>query len=134
MATAESNPERARPPVPPGSVPGQGRSSSFGGAIRYLFLESLTVTVATRLARGRIPSQGSVLAIPSRSPSLRVHSAPKQVVSLRPMKELVEHLEPSHPFRILLLGEPDQISRQEYAAKVVGWYRLIMTRAGSGTT
>ncbi|MGA7846227.1 MAG: hypothetical protein WCB18_03960 [Thermoplasmata archaeon] len=87
--------------------------------------------MATRLARGRIPSQGSVLAIPSRSPSLRVHSAPKQVVSLRPMKELVEHLEPSHPFRILLLGEPDQISRQEYAAKVVGWYRLIMTRAGS---
>lgn len=50
---------------------------------------------------------------------------------MRPMKELVEHLEPSHPFRILLLGEPDQISRQEYAAKVVGWYRLIMTRAGS---
>jgi len=44
---------------------------------------------------------------------------------------MAEGLEPTHPFRILLLGEPDQISREEYATKVVGWYRLIVNPAGS---
>ncbi len=54
------------------------------------------------------------------------------MVSLREMKAMAQGLEPSHPLRVLILGEPDEIPRQEYAAKVVGWFRLIVTPAGSG--
>ncbi len=53
------------------------------------------------------------------------------MVSLREMKAMVQCLDPSHPIRILLLGEPDEIPRQEYASKVVGWFRLIVTPGGS---
>ena len=53
------------------------------------------------------------------------------MVSLREMKEMVQGLGPSHPLRILLLGEPDEIPRQEYANKVVGWFRLIVTPVDS---
>ena len=52
------------------------------------------------------------------------------MVSLREMKAMAHGLDPSHPFRVLLLGEPDEIPRQEYASKVVGWFRLIVTPAG----
>jgi len=53
------------------------------------------------------------------------------MVSLREMKAMAQSLEPSHPFRILILGEPDEMPRDEYSSKVVGWFRLIVTRAGS---
>jgi hypothetical protein len=47
------------------------------------------------------------------------------LVSLREMKAVVERLEPNDPLRILVLGEPDELPRPEYAAKVVGWFRLL---------
>jgi hypothetical protein len=47
------------------------------------------------------------------------------------MKAMAQSLEPFHPLRILVLGEPDEIPRSEYANKVVGWFRLIVTPAGS---
>ncbi|MGC2358691.1 MAG: hypothetical protein WA691_00045 [Thermoplasmata archaeon] len=53
------------------------------------------------------------------------------MVSLREMKSMAHGLDPSHPLRILVLGEPDEIPRHEYANKVVGWFRLIVTPAGS---
>ena len=53
------------------------------------------------------------------------------MVSLREMKAMAQGLEPSHPLRILVLGEPDEIPQFEYASKVVGWFRLIVTPAGS---
>ncbi len=53
------------------------------------------------------------------------------MVSLREMKAMAQGLDPFHPLRVLILGEPDEIPRQEYAAKVVGWFRLIVTPAGS---
>ena len=53
------------------------------------------------------------------------------MVSLRQIKAMAQGLEPTHPLRILVLGEPDEIPRQEYASKILGWYRLILTRADS---
>ena len=47
------------------------------------------------------------------------------------MKAMVESLDLSHPLRILVLGEPDELPREEYASKILGWYRLIVTRADS---
>ena len=67
----------------------------------------------------------------SPSPSLPLFDGADLMVSLREMKAMALGLDPSHPFRILLLGEPDEIPRQEYASKVVGWFRLIVTPAGS---
>lgn len=74
--------------------------------------------------------EGSVLPIPSRPPSLP--GVGESLVSLREVKALAESLSPSHPFRIIVLGEPDEMPRTEYAAKVVGWFRLIAGRADSG--
>ena len=68
--------------------------------------------------------------IASRPPSSRLED-PDPTVSLREMKAMAQGLDPAHPFRILLLGEPDEIPRQEYASKVVGWFRLIVTLAVS---
>lgn len=53
------------------------------------------------------------------------------MVSLREMKAMVQGLDPANPLRILVLGEPDEIPRSEYATKVVGWFRLIVTPADS---
>ena len=51
------------------------------------------------------------------------------MVSLREMKAMVRGLDPANPLRILILGEPDEIPRAEYASKVVGWFRLIVAPA-----
>jgi hypothetical protein len=51
-------------------------------------------------------------------------------VSLRPIKELVQRMDPNHPLRIVLLGEPDEMSRWEYGAKVSGWLRLPYAMKG----
>ena len=53
------------------------------------------------------------------------------LVSLRELKALVQGLEPADSLRILILGEPDEVPRREYASKIVSWYRLILTRADS---
>lgn len=52
-------------------------------------------------------------------------------MSLRELKSMVQSLEPSNLVRVLVLGEPDEIPRQEYATKIIGWFRLIVTPAGS---
>ena len=56
-------------------------------------------------------------------------SGGEQLIDLRALKAVVRTLVPAHPLRILVLGEPNEISREEYAAKVSGWFRLL--RIGS---
>lgn len=46
-------------------------------------------------------------------------------MSLRPFKTSIEYLPPTHPLRILLAGEPEEIPREEYVTKMVGWWRLL---------
>lgn len=53
------------------------------------------------------------------------------LVSLRQLKEMVQGLEPSNLLRIMVLGEPDEMPRSEYAMKVLSWYRLILTPVDS---
>jgi hypothetical protein len=49
------------------------------------------------------------------------------MVSLRQLKAMVQGLEPSNPLRVLVMGEPDEMPRAEYAAKALSWFRLILT-------
>ena len=53
------------------------------------------------------------------------------LVSLRQLKSMVQGLEPTNALRIMVLGEPDDVPRGEYAAKILTWYRLIVTPEGS---
>ena len=53
------------------------------------------------------------------------------LVSLRQLKAMVQGLEPSNLLRIMVLGEPDEMPRSEYAMKVLSWYRLILTPVDS---
>ena len=53
------------------------------------------------------------------------------IVSLHQLKAMVQGLEPSNPLRIMVLGEPDEVPRVEYASKILSWYRLILTRVDS---
>ncbi len=57
------------------------------------------------------------------------HATP--MVSLMPVKAMAQTLDSGHPFRILILGEPDEMPRDEYATKVVGWFRLIANSVDS---
>ncbi len=84
------------------------------------------------MARGATISRAGALISSSRPPSLVRFAGADLMVSLREMKAMAQSLDPSHPLRVLILGEPDEIPRQEYAAKVVGWFRLIVTPADSG--
>ncbi len=84
------------------------------------------------MARGATISRAGALTSSYRPPSLVRFGGADLMVSLREMKAMAQSLDPSHPLRILILGEPDEIPRQEYAAKVVGWFRLIVTPADSG--
>ncbi len=68
------------------------------------------------------------LPLPPRSSFLPRFEGVDIMVSLREMKAMAQNLDPSHPLRILVLGEPDEIPRQEYASKVSGWFRLILNR------
>lgn len=72
-------------------------------------------------------SKASALLASSRPPSPVRFAGADLLVSLRQLKSMVQGLEPSNPLRIIVLGEPDEIPRFEYAAKVLGWYRLILT-------
>jgi hypothetical protein len=70
------------------------------------------------------PAKASALLASSRPPS-PIRSGPfGEFVSLRDLKACVAQLPPAHPLRVLLSGEPDEIPRSEYAAKLVGWFRL----------
>jgi hypothetical protein len=82
------------------------------------------------MARAAITDQRvRLLSAPTSPPSQNADSDP--MVSLREMKTRAEALDPRHPFRVLIMGEPDEIPRHEYVTKVVGWFRLIATSADS---
>jgi hypothetical protein len=51
-------------------------------------------------------------------------------VDLRPLKAAVQGLALAHPARTVILAEPDSLSREDYAAKAVVWFRLL--RLGDG--
>ena len=51
-------------------------------------------------------------------------------VDLRPLKAAVQGLTLAHPARTVILAEPDSLSREDYAAKAVVWFRLL--RLGDG--
>lgn len=57
-------------------------------------------------------------------------SSSTELVSLRPFKSSIQYLPPTHPLRILLAGEPDEIPTAEYALKLVGWHRLLKLPVG----
>jgi hypothetical protein len=77
----------------------------------------------------RIRSQRTAQPIPFTAPP-GVHWEGLNLVSLRSFKVEVEALKPDHPLRLLLAGEPDEIPRHEYIAKIAGWYRLSRTPEG----
>lgn len=68
---------------------------------------------------------------PSVSPSPILLRGGSSLVSLRPLKIAVQGLQLSNPLRIMVLGEPDEVPRPDYAAKVLSWYRLLVARADS---
>jgi hypothetical protein len=103
---------------------------SVGAATPYLRKPSWK-SVTTGMARGETTTRAGALTSSSRSSSLLRFAGADLMVSLREMKAMAQSLDPSHPLRVLILGEPDEISRYEYATKVVGWFRLIVTPAGS---
>jgi hypothetical protein len=83
-----------------------------------------------RMPRVDITDQRVRLPSSSESPRSQIVGS-DPMVSLREMKTRAEALDPRHPFRVLIMGEPDEIPRREYVTKVVGWFRLIATSAGS---
>ena len=94
---------------------------------RYLFRGRLTNLVATGTIHEEKTSKAMALSNFARSSSRGSLPAQPGVISLRPLKDVVEKLKPDHPLRILLTGEPDEIPCGEYLAKVSGWYRLLQT-------
>jgi hypothetical protein len=81
------------------------------------------------MARVTSVTRADALTSSSRAPSLVRFAGADLMVSLREMKAMAQSLDPSHPLRILVLGEPDEMPRDEYAIKIVSWYRLILTPA-----
>jgi hypothetical protein len=59
-----------------------------------------------------------------RSPFPLPSNGPEEAISLRGLKSFAQNLRPDHPLRIVLLGEPDEMSRSEYGSKLMGWIRL----------
>ena len=54
----------------------------------------------------------------------------ERTVDMRPVKAAVELLPAGHPLRFVILGEPDSLSRWEYATKVQVWFRLLLISRG----
>lgn len=75
--------------------------------------------------RGARSSEARAADEPFPAPSLPLRSAAPTVVSLRPLKDLTRRLSPSHPLRILLMGEPDAMPVSEFSTKIGGWLRLL---------
>ena len=48
----------------------------------------------------------------------------EDVISLLAIKSAIRGLRSDHPLRIVLMGEPDEMTRAEYASKLMGWVRL----------
>ena len=51
-------------------------------------------------------------------------------MNIRGFKDSIAHLPPSHPLKVLIAGEPDELSPTEFAAKAVGWWRLLKIPPG----
>jgi hypothetical protein len=47
-----------------------------------------------------------------------------EMISLRAVKQYVRGLRANHPLRVVLMGEPDEMTRAEFASKLLGWVRL----------
>jgi hypothetical protein len=45
-------------------------------------------------------------------------------VSIRGFKQSIDHLPATHPLKVLMAGEPDEMTAAEFMAKAVGWWRL----------
>lgn len=66
-------------------------------------------------------------------PFARLSPASSEVpggVNIRGFKDSIAHLPPSHPLKVLIAGEPDELSPTEFAAKAVGWWRLLKIPPG----
>jgi hypothetical protein len=84
------------------------------------------------MAHGAIVARVLTTTKTSRPPSAQPSAETELNVSLREIKARAQRLDPSHPLRILVMAEPDELPRYEYAVKVVGWFRLISSPADSG--
>ena len=83
------------------------------------------------MARGATDSRAGAHTTASPPPSLPRFEGADLMISLREMKAMAKALDPAHPFRVVILGEPDEIPRSEYASKLPGWFRLILMKADS---
>jgi hypothetical protein len=97
----------------------------FTARDRYLGMERVVPPMATGVMRGARSSEARAVDPPSRPPSLPTATETPSLVSLRPLKDLVRKLSPSHPLRILLMGEPDAMPVIEFTSKICGWLRLL---------
>jgi hypothetical protein len=66
------------------------------------------------------PDESAVFRTPSPSPA----ASGDEMISLRDVKRAIRGLRADHPLRIVLLGEPDEMPRAEFASKLLGWVRL----------
>jgi hypothetical protein len=105
---------------------------AFTARDRYLGMEGVVPPMATGIMRGARSSEARAVDQPLPAPSPNGSGVVNGLVSLRRLKALVQALEPSNPVRIMVMGEPDEVPRVEYAAKVLCWYRLILSRVDSG--
>ncbi len=53
------------------------------------------------------------------------------LVDIRELKSVARELSSADPLRILILSEPDDMTREQYVAKIVAWFRLTLRRNGS---
>lgn len=51
-------------------------------------------------------------------------------VDIRKLKDAARELNSADPLRILILSEPDDMTREQYVAKIVAWFRLTLRRNG----
>ena len=80
--------------------------------------------MATEVMKGGFSAGALSSSKSERSPFPALSIDPEEVISLRALKAFVRNLRPDHPLRIVLLGEPDEMSRYEYGSKLMGWIRL----------
>jgi len=88
---------------------------------------------SSRSARYGLPAEIADLRTesgPNESSALRAPPPARagpwdEMISLRPLKEFVQKLNPDHPLRVVLMAEPDEIDRDEYYVKLTVWLRLL---------
>jgi hypothetical protein len=76
------------------------------------------------MAHRVFPSDAAPSSTASRSPPPLPEGSEGETISLRPIKDAVRRLNADHPLRIVLQGEPDEMSRLEFGLKLMGWLRL----------